>query len=366
MKIECSKEKLKNFISLADKITSKNSTLPILDSILLMAENKILKIRSTNLDIGIEFEIPLIKMEESGKVVVLGSILNNTLSSLQSEKTILLEVVKDNLKLSTENNSILIKSKKAEDFPTIPKINDGDNLKIHSKKFIDGVKSVIYSSSVSDIKPEISSVYIYHENNSLVFTSTDSFRLAEKKIKCDNLDTFTGVIIPFKNAGEIVRVFEDVDDYINIISNKNQISFYCNNIYITSRLVNGIFPDYKQIIPKDITTEVIVLKQDFINTLKLINIFTDKFNKVDFKINIKDKYFELNSENDLGKNKTKIQATLSGDNVDISINIKYIIDCLQSINSDSILLQFSGENKPITIKGVGDGSFLYIIMPINK
>ncbi len=366
MKIECSKEKLKNFISLADKITSKNSTLPILDSILLIAENKILKIRSTNLDIGIEFEMPIINMEESGEVAILGSILNNTLSSLQSEKTISLRVVKENLELSTKNNSILIKSKKTEDFPTIPKINDGDNFKIHSKKFIDGVKSVLYSSSTSDIKPEISSVYIYYEDNALVFTATDSFRLAEKKIKCDNLSGFNSVIIPFKNANEIIRVFEDIDDYIDVISNKNQISFYCNNIYLTSRLINGIFPDYKQIIPKNITTEVIVLKQDFVNTLKLISIFTDKFNKVNFDINIQDKYFELNSENDLGKNKTKIQATFSGDNINISINLKYIIDCLQSINSDSILLQFSGENKPMTIKGVGDGSFLYIIMPINK
>ncbi len=366
MKVECTKEKLKYFVSLADKITSKNSTLPILDSILLIAENKILKIRSTNLDVGIEFEIPLLKMDKEGKIAVPGSILNNILSSLPQEKTIYLEVVNNNLELSTKDNSITIKSKQTEDFPTIPKIEDGDILKIHSKKFTNGIKSVLYSSSISDIKPEISSVYIHYDNNSLVFTSTDSFRLAEKKVQFKDLNNFDGIIIPFKNANEIIRVFDDIDNDINIRFNKNQIAFYCNSIYLTSRLINGIFPDYKQIIPKEVSTEVVVLKQDLINTLKITNIFSDKFNKVNFTIDIKNNTFELNSKNDSGENKTNISAALTGDNINIYFNSKYIIDCFQSIDTDSILLQFNGENKPVVIKGVGDGSFLYLVMPINK
>ncbi len=366
MKIECSNKKLKYFISLADKITSKNSTLPILDSILLIAENNILKIRSTNLDIGIEFEIPLINIKEPGKIAVPGYILNNILSTLQTEKTILISTINNNLNLSTKNNSIIIQSKQTEDFPTIPKINTGDIFKVNSKKFTNGIKSVIYSSSISDIKPEISSIYIYNDNNTLIFTATDLFRLAEKKIQHKNTNNINGIIIPFRNANEIIKIFEDVDCDINIRFNKNQIVFYCDNIYLTSRLIDGIFPDYKQIIPKDILTEVIVLKQDFINTLKITNIFTDKFNKVNFIIDIKNNIFEVNSKNDLGENKTNINSTLSGDNISISLNSKYIVDCFQSISSDSILLQFAGENKPVIIKGVGDGSFIYLIMPINK
>ena len=366
MKLECSKEKLKHFISLAEKITVKNSTLPILDSVLLIAENKVLKIRSTNLDIGIEFELPVVSIEKEGKIAIPGSIINNILTSLPQEKTVLLNTVNNNLELSTKNNSTVIKSKETEDFPTIPKIEDGDSFKIDSKKFTSGIKSVLFSSSTSDIKPEISSVYIYYDGNTLIFTATDSFRLAEKKVQYKNLDNLNGVIIPFKNAHEIIRVFDDVDDSVDIKFNKNQISLHCNNIYLTSRLVNGIFPDYKQIIPKDSLTEVVVLKQDLVNALKMVNIFTDKFNKVNFILNSKNNIFELNSKNDSGENKTNITAAITGDDINICFNSKYIIDCFQSINDDSILLQFNGDNKPVVIKGVNDGSFLYLIMPINK
>lgn len=365
MKLECGKEKIKELIIAADRITSKNTTLPILNSILLILDNNILKIRSTNLDIGVEFKIP-VKMYESGVVVVPGIILNNTLSNLINSKNIIMEVVDKNLKLSTEYNTIIIKTEPVEDFPTLPKIQNGESFNIPTQKIIDGLKSVWYSASNSDIKPEISSVFIYQENDSIIFVSTDSFRLAEKKIIQKGLKEFTGIIIPYKNINEIIKVFDGLGKNIDIIFNKNQISFTYEGIYLTSRIIDGIFPDYKQIIPKEYKTEVIVLKQDFIDSLKLINVFSDKFKKVNIKIDVKSKVFNLSSKNDSGENNTKINATISGNDTDLCFNYKYIMDCFQSIGSDSVTLQFSGDNKPMIIKSVGDNSFTYLVMPINK
>jgi len=365
MKLECGKEKLKECISLADRITSKNTTLPVLNSILLIADNNILKIRSTNLDVGVEFEIPA-KIQKEGVIAVPGVVFNNTLSCLSNDKNISLDLINGNLEISTKNNTIIIKSQESEDFPTLPKIQDGESFIIPAQKIIEGVKSVLYSSSASDIKPEISSVFMYHENNSIIFVSTDSFRLAEKKIINKGINEFPGIIIPFKNINEIIRVFEGVDKDIKVMFNKNQISFYYDGVYITSRIIDGIFPDYKQIIPKEYTTEVVVLKQDLIDSLKLINVFSDKFNKVNIKIDIKNEVFELSSKNDTGENNTNINATVSGDDIDLCFNYRYIMDCFQSIRSDSVVLQFNGNNKPVIIKGVGDNSFTYLVMPINK
>ena len=151
---------------------------------------------------------------------------------------------------------------------------EGKTFEIESKKLIDGIKSVYYSASFSDIKPEISSVFIYQENNDLVFVSTDSFRLAEKKIKMRNLEEIEGIIIPFKNIPEILRVIGGFLGIIRICFNKNQISFSFENTYLTSRIIDGVFPDYRQIIPKDIKTEATLLKQDLINALNLSNIFS--------------------------------------------------------------------------------------------
>jgi len=146
------------------------------------------------------------------------------------------------------------------------------SFEIESKKLVEGIKSVFYSSSVSDIKPEISSVFMYTNNDNLIFVSTDSFRLAEKKVKIKGLEEIPGILIPFKNTGEILKIFGEIPGVLKVCFNKNQISFSSDNIYLTSRIIDGIFPDYRQIIPKDLLTEVVVLKLMFfrINLIKLI------------------------------------------------------------------------------------------------
>lgn len=365
MKVECIKDKLKDAVSTAEKITGKNLTLPVLSSILLIAKNNILKIRATNLDIGIEVEIPA-KIEKEGIVAIPGNILNNLLSTVYSN-SISLELDGTNLLLSTKNTSTLIKSFPHDDFPTLPSISKGQSFVISSKNIISGLRSVWFSASTSDIKPEIASVNIHTDSGDMVFIATDSFRLAEKKVTYSGKTEISSILIPFKNVSEIIRVFDDELQDIKIKLNNNQISFQTDTMYLTSRIVDGVFPDYKQILPKEFKTEVILLKQDFINALKLTNLFSDKFNQINIKINPREKTLELNSKNiDVGENIVKLDAALSGEAIKLNFNHKYIIDCFQSIPKDSISLQLNGDGKPLVIRGVGDRSFTYLVMPLNQ
>ena len=271
-----------------------------------------------------------------------------------------------NLLIKTKKSQIKLKSQPHEDFPTIP-IVAGNSFEIESSKLIDGIKSVYYSSSVSDIKPEISSVFIYTNEDNLIFVSTDSFRLAEKRVKVKGLEEILGILIPYKNIAEILKVFGEFKGIIKVCFNKNQISFSSDNTYLTSRIIDGIFPDYKQIIPKDFLTDVVTLKQDLLNALKLSNIFSDKFNQVNLKISPKEKVFELSSaNNDVGENKTYLDAVLNGESVELSFNYKYFLDCFQSINTDSVSIKLSGASRPIVISAVSDPSFTYLIMPMNR
>jgi DNA polymerase-3 subunit beta len=365
MKIECSVEKIKNAISLAERITGKNLTLPVLSSILLNASGKSLKLRSTNLSLGIEIEIPA-KIEEEGILAISGAVLGAVFSNISPSENVHLENKEGNLLVKTKKSQIRLKSQPHEDFPTIPVVS-GNVFEIESKKIIEGIKSVYYSSSVSDIKPEISSVYIYTNGDSLVFVSTDSFRLAEKKIKIKGVEEIQGIIIPYKNITEILKVFGDFSGMIKVCFNKNQISFSGENIYLTSRIIDGIFPDYRQIIPKNTLTDVVVLKQDLLNALKLSNIFSDKFNQVNLNIISKEKIFELSSSNnDVGENKTQLDAVINGEDIELGFNYKYFLDCFQSVNTDSVSIKFSGSGSPIVISPVSDTSFTYLIMPMNK
>lgn len=366
MKIEVVKEKISKAVSKANKITGKNLTLPVLNNLLLKTKNDVLKVVATNLDLGIEIDVP-VSIKEEGEIVVPGDILNNLISSDFKSSKIILETKEKNLVFLSENNSAIIKTYSNEDFPTIPRLKKDNSFIINSKKLIKGLKSVWYSSSTSNIKPELSSILVYPDSKNLIFVATDSFRLAETKINLDKNIDFEQILIPFKNIPEIIRIFDDIEDDIKVYLTKNQIAFEYNNIYLTSRIVDGVFPDYKQLVPKDFSTEIILLKDDFINSLKVSNIFSDKFNKITFKINPEDKNFEIISKNnDVGENTIKVDSVLSGDNIEISFNQKYIMDCFQSMDSDSLVLRLNGLNKPLVIKSTPDTGFTYLVMPMNK
>lgn len=365
MKLECNIEEIKNRISQTERITGKNLTLPILNSILLIASGKSLKLRSTNLSLGVEVEIPA-KIEKEGMVAISGLVLNGTFSNIFQSENVRLDGTDGNLLIQTKKSKIKLKGQPSDEFPTIPRV-EGMSFEIESKKLIDGIKSVYYSSSVSDIKPEISSVFIYTNEDNLIFVSTDSFRLAEKKIKVKGIEEIKGILVPFKNVPEILRIFGEISGMVKVCFNKNQISFSSNNIYLTSRVIDGVFPDYRQIIPKNLGTSVVVLKQDLLNALKLSNIFSDKFNQINLSIKPKEKVFELSSaNNDVGENKTYLDAAISGEGIELGFNYKYFLDCFQSINPDSVSIKLSGTGSPIVISPVNDPSFTYLIMPMNR
>ncbi len=366
MKIECVKEKLHIAVSKAEKIVTKNLNLPVLSCLLFETKGNNLIIRSNNLDLGLEISIP-VKVEESGKVAVPANIISSFLNNITDDKNIHLETEENTLKIYTTNSEANIKTLSPEDFPTIPMIDGGKVSKINSKDLQNGIRSVIYSSSLSSVKPELSSVYLYAQEEGLCFVATDSFRLAEKVVKTKKSTDFTSVLIPFKNASDILKIIDNTDEEIEINSTKNQISFTFNGLYLVSRVIDGVFPDYKQILPKEEKTKVVVLKQDLINSLKISNIFSDNFNQMNIAAIAGAKNIQVKTKNsNIGENTNKIDAHIEGESIEVNFNYKYIVDCLNSITSDSISLSFNGTNKPLIIKGTSDKTFTYLVMPMNR
>lgn len=365
MKIECIREKIQYAITSADKITGKNLTLPILSSLLLEAKQNNLIIRATNLDLGIELNIP-VKVLEEGSVVVPGNILSGLLANTQEEK-IILETIEGGLAITTKTTGSTIKTYPSDEFPIIPKIEQKDSFEIDPVTFSLGLNSVWYSAATTSMKPELSSVYCYSEGEEIVFVATDSFRLAEKRVTMKRKGEIGNILIPFKNISEIVRFLENVKGTVEVSMDNGQISFSGENAYLVSRIIEGSFPDYKQIIPKEYKTEAIVLKQDFLSALKLSHVFTDTFNQVTIKIIPGEKLFEITTKNSsLGENHTTLAGNIKGEDMTLSFNYKYILDCFQSIKSDSLNLCFLGAGKPMLIRGINDKTFLYIVMPMNK
>ncbi|MFZ3020427.1 MAG: DNA polymerase III subunit beta [Minisyncoccia bacterium] len=365
MKIECIKEKIFEAVTKADRFTGKNATLPALSGILLEAKDQELIVRGTNLDLGIEITIP-VKVISPGKVLLPGNTFSQFLTHLRGEKNITLELKKDTLVFSSQLEDVKFKTLPLEDFPLIPKQQPNNLIEIEAQSLSSGLKSAFFAASPSSMKPELSSVYVYGENDTLVFVGTDSFRLAEKKVRIK--DSFDGsFLVPFKNVSELTRILDGIKGKVELGISKNQISIQTEAIYLVSRTVEGSYPDYRQIIPKEPKTEIVCLKDDFENVCKATGTFTDRFHQISFDVSPQKNHFTISSRNqDTGELTEKIDATLSGESVAINFNHKYISDVFQALPGDSLSISLNGAGKPAVIRGVGDGNFLYVVMPMNR
>jgi DNA polymerase-3 subunit beta len=366
MKVQSTIEKISHAVSKVQKISAKNVSLPVLENVLLTTEKNNLIFRVTNLHVGVEVTVP-VKVEKQGTIAVNLTIFSNIISSIKNGQNINLEVEDQTLNITTDDSTMELKVSAHEDFPTLPQPKEEDFFTLPIEKFIEGVRSVMYSASQSDIKPEISSVYIYNHDGDLTFVSTDSFRLAEKKVSIKGLEDFPGVIVPIKNIQECVKIFTGDESDVKLFIEKNQLTIVSNDTYFTSRIVDGNYPDYQQIIPKEFSTEAVVLKDDLVQTLRLVNVFSNTFNQVSIKTLSKEGRLSISSRNtDIGENNSLVDAAVKGDDVETYVNHRYISDIFNSTPSDSISFSFIEKNKPFMVKGVGDESFLYLIMPMNR
>lgn len=366
MRIECIKEQLEEALTKADKIAGRNTTLPVLAGLHLEAKQNQLTIRATNLDIGISIQVP-IKTSETGIVVVPAHVITSFISSLAKDRSIMMSVKDQVLEVKTTATKTNIKTLPSEEFPIIPEVTDDQSFSLPVRDLIFGIRSVIYAAAVGSIKPELSSVSITHEGEYLVFAATDSFRLAEKKIKTKKIPNFKQILIPQRNALEIIKIFDRGEEEVSLSIEEHQLALRSGPIYLTSRIIEGTFPDYRQIIPKESNTTATILKQDLINSLKSSLIFSDSFNQLTLKVSPSNKVFEIESKNStVGESNYKVDAVLEGNDLSINVNHRYFTDCFQSITTDSLTLNFGGQAKPIVIQGIGDTSFLYLVMPMNQ
>lgn len=363
MKAICLKKYIKDAISLCEKISGKNLGLLVLNNVLISTENKSIVFMATDLEIGINVEVPA-KVEKNGKVAVPGSVVSSFLSNLDDEN-ITIEAQNNNLIITTPKSSTIIKGQPTDDFPNLPEIKTSHELTFPVSNLISGIKSVWYAGSYSGVKPEISSVFVSFTKNSITFASTDSFRLAEKNVAFNsNMDG--SLMIPLKSATEILRIFDGKDGNVKLSFNKNQLNIEMDNIKFVSRLIEGVFPDYQQIIPQKFTSDVIIDKNIFITTLRTAGIFSKKLNDLDIFVSSKEKSITIKtSSGEVGDYVSNIPAAITGSDIKMKFNHKYVFDCLQYISSLRVLLRFSGEGKPLLITGTEENTFQYLVMPMN-
>ena len=349
----------------ASRMTSKNPSLPVLAYVLLEAKKGAVVARATNIDVAYEALVPS-RVEKEGVVAVFGPALASFLSGVSSQ----------NVSFSAGAGGFLVRAGNAqatfkvfphEDFPTFSHPKDSAN-HLSATDLLLGLKSVLYSASVSSIRPELSSIYIFSDGNGVVFVATDSFRLAEKQVAAQKNVSIPPTLLPAKNAAELLRILMEMEkEPCAVGSLHGQFTVEGGGVLFTSRVVDGTFPDYKQIIPKEFVTTVTILKEDFLKALQLISGLSEKSNQILIAVPKGGGEVVLSVKNaEVGEGTSKLAAAISGEPFEMSFNARYLIDCLQAITEPSVSLLFSGAAKPLVVTGAGNASFRYIVMPMNR
>jgi len=374
MKLQILQEKLKQGLNIVEKVSSKSLSLPILNNILISTEKNFLNLTATDLEIGINWWT-LSKIEKEGKVTLPARLLSSFVNLLPNKK-IDIQIKDNNLLVECEKYKTQIKGLSAEEFPIIPKINQNEFTSIDASVFCQSLNQVADIAVPSTTRPEISGIYFLFQKDLIILVATDSFRLGEKKIFLKNNSKLTkdySLILPQRAAKEIVNIFGEKKGEIKIYFSPNQIMFELPieetahpEIQLTSRLIEGEYPNYKEIIPPKHTTRIVLDKNEFLNQIKAASLFSGKINEVKIKIKPESEEVEILSQSpELGQHQSFISSKIEGEPVEIAFNHRFLLDGLLNIKSSEIAFELNGDSGPGVLKPIGDETYLYVVMPIK-
>lgn len=370
MKVVILRSNLKEALSAVEKAIAENSNLPILKNVLFKTYNGKIKIAATNLDLAIT-KLTSGKIVEEGGITVPFGTFYNLVNNSDNER-ILIETQNNNLFFKTDNYNAKIQGLDQEEFPIIPKIESEESfMEFDPVNLKEAISKVLSAAQVSEIRPEISGVLIDYQTTILKFVATDAFRLAQKTLNSNqyksNFKQDFKIIVPIKTVSEIIKIFPD-DQPIKIYMDSNQILVKNEELELISRLIDGEYPDYEQIIPKTADNEIIINKSQLANAVKLVSTFSGRTNDIKLKVNDGKKVLEVHSANQyLGENSYLLPIKFKGQSFsEVAFNWRFFLDGLKSVNQENLLFSANGDNKPSIIKSPDDESFFYILMPIKS
>lgn len=370
MKIIILKNHLLEGLRSIESAISNNANLPILNGFLFDAQGGKISLSSTNLEIGVT-HIILGKVIEKGSLVVPFYVFNSIIKNLDSER-ITIEQKEKTLFVTSDNYEASIQGQDPKEFPIIPSLNSKERfIRLPLRSFQERLAQVIVAVQYSEVRPEISGFLMSFGQNRLSFVGTDGFRLVEfyfdqKNVTC----TYDEVscIIPLRAAQELLKIFipQADSDMLSLYIDPHQVLFETETQSVISRLVDGHFPDYQAIIPKQFQTEMVIRRQDFMNAIKLTSSFSGRAHDLVLKVGENKKYLELfSSDSSLGENNYRIPVKLKGEAFRIVYNWHYLIDGLRIQEGDEVVFRISSPDRPALIRSVLEIPFVYLLMPIK-
>lgn len=365
MKLEILKEHLENAVGIVGKVSNKNLSLPVLGCVVIATSGDSMVLRATNLDVSVEVVLKA-KVIEGGVVAVPAGILTQAVSTTTDQK-LSLSTQGTALSIIGQHGTASLKTIDAADFPTLPYVKDGQgtSVSLPSEVLVRVLRAVSFAASPSGMRPELSSIFISVTGAELVAAATDSFRLAEMRVPLKARET-DPILVPARNIPDILRVIQ-MGDTVEVRIGENQATFIAGGNYVTTRIVDSAFPEYRAIIPKSFGSTVTTLTEDALRAFRKVSVFTDAYNQVELALAPSKKTFVVSAMNAaVGETHEELDAALQGDDLTINFNARYILDALGAVSGDSVVFKVAGAGKPMVIEEAPNHGLTYLVMPMNK
>lgn len=375
MKFSILKENLNAALFIAGHITGRNINLPILNNVMIEAKEGNIKLISTNLEIGIVHSIRG-KVEKEGAFTIDSKMITDYVGLLPNKK-IEVERKDNNLVVECENYKTKIHGQSADEYPPIPVIDKDNYYSAKIDEFKKALTQVVFAVSTSETRLELSGVFFGFNSEKLVLAATDSYRLAEKEvsIKNNSKNNQQNIIVPAKTLQELIRILSSLkeggevgDDEIKFYISDNQILFTVQSTELISRLIEGQYPDYKQIIPTNTKTSAMINRMELVRAVKATSLFSKtSINDVNLDIPKEKNQVVISSTSDqAGESIVSLEASTNGDDNGVVVNYKYLLDGLNNIDGENVKVEVVDNNTPCLLRSEKDKNYLYIIMPIKQ
>jgi DNA polymerase-3 subunit beta len=371
MKVSCSQEDLSKGLAVVGRAVATRAVLPITNNVLIATEGSRLRLSATNLEIAISCWIPA-TIEKEGTITIPARLVTDFVNSLPSGRI--------DMALSPRSKSVELRCARHEahisgldpaDFPAIPKITDGMNVKMKPGDLRLAINQVVFAAASEESRPVLTGVHAEFEGEQLTLAAADGFRLAVRKVSLAKVvDTKIAIIIPARSLNELTRLISEQEEPLELTVNsqKSQVLFRLRNVEMVSQLIQGTFPNYSQLIPKSYSTRAVIKLSEFLRATKSASIFArDGSGIVRLQIMPRDgkgKIAISARAEEIGDNLGEVDATVEGEEAKIAFNSKYLMDVLGVLNKDEVALETTTSSSPGVIRPMGDESYIHVVMPM--
>ena len=366
-KVICNQKELMKALSESQKAVGVKTTMDILKNFYIEAFDNSIKVVGYNLEIGIS-SIVNANVIEKGKVSIEAKLFSNIINKLPNEE-ITLYLDGDSLKIECKKSKFSIKCSNAEEFPSIPTVDESKSITLNSKLFKEMVKETVFATSEDQTKPILTGELLKIKDNKLTLVAIDGYRLAVSETSLSSNVEDTNLIIPGKTLNDITSLVSNSEEF-KMGFNDSHIIFNINKTTVVSRLLDGEFIDYSKLIKSEHASTVTVNRKELLDSVDRISLLSHEKNNL-IKLNIRDNFMQISSNNNAGDGTEEVSIELSGDYLDIAFNSRYFIDALKNMDCENLILNFSTNVNPCLMNPIAkddkdnNKEYLYLLLPVR-